>query len=88
MVASDQRPPALGDHLEELTLADHSKGGAQEVVKTNRLFVFVGAAPRTDWLPAEVARDEVHFWRTVDGRIAGLDEFLTVEEAREAATEA
>jgi ketosteroid isomerase-like protein len=34
---------------------------------------------------AEVERDEVHFWRTVDGRIAGLDEFLTLEEAREAA---
>jgi ketosteroid isomerase-like protein len=34
---------------------------------------------------AEVERDEVHFWRTVDGRIAGLDEFLTLEEARAAA---
>jgi ketosteroid isomerase-like protein len=34
---------------------------------------------------AEVERDEVHFWRTVDGRIAGLDEFLTLDEAREAA---
>jgi thioredoxin reductase (NADPH) len=50
-----------GDHLEELTLADHSKGGTQEVVKTNWLFVFVGAVPRTDWLPAEVARDERGF---------------------------
>jgi ketosteroid isomerase-like protein len=37
---------------------------------------------------AEVERDEVHFWRTVDGRIAGLDEFVTLEEAREAAAEA
>ena len=37
---------------------------------------------------AEVERDEVHFWRTVDGRIAGLDEFLTLDEAREAAAEA
>ena len=36
---------------------------------------------------AEVERDEVHFWRTVDGRIAGLDEFVTLEEAREAAME-
>ncbi len=48
-------------HLEELTLADHGKGGAQEVVKTNWLFVFVGAMPRTDWLPEEVARDERGF---------------------------
>jgi ketosteroid isomerase-like protein len=37
---------------------------------------------------AEVERDEVHFWRTVDGRIAGLDEFLTLDEAREAAADA
>lgn len=36
---------------------------------------------------AEVERDEVHFWRTVDGRIAGLDEFLTLDEARAAAAE-
>jgi ketosteroid isomerase-like protein len=37
---------------------------------------------------AEVERDEVHFWRTVDGRIAGLDEFLTLDEARAAAAQA
>ena len=34
---------------------------------------------------AVVERDEVHLWRTVDGRLAGLDEFLTLEEAHEAA---
>jgi ketosteroid isomerase-like protein len=37
---------------------------------------------------AEVERDEVHFWRTVGGRIAGLDEFLTLDEARAAAAQA
>ena len=37
---------------------------------------------------AEVERDEVHLWRTVDGRIAGLDEFLTLDEARAAAAQA
>jgi ketosteroid isomerase-like protein len=37
---------------------------------------------------AEVERDEVHFWRAVDGRIAGLDEFLTLDEARAAAAQA
>jgi ketosteroid isomerase-like protein len=30
---------------------------------------------------AEVERDEVHLWRTQDGRITGLDEFLTVNDA-------
>jgi ketosteroid isomerase-like protein len=30
---------------------------------------------------AWVERDEVHLWRTEDGRLAGLDEFLTVNDA-------
>jgi ketosteroid isomerase-like protein len=30
---------------------------------------------------AEVERDEVHLWRTEDGRITGLDEFLSVNDA-------
>ena len=34
---------------------------------------------------AEVERDEVHFWRTVDDRVVGMEEFLTVDEARAAA---
>jgi ketosteroid isomerase-like protein len=34
---------------------------------------------------AEVERDEVHLWRTENDRVVGLDEFLTVEDAREAA---
>jgi thioredoxin reductase (NADPH) len=51
-----------GDHLEELTLADHSQGGRrEEIVQTNRLYVFVGAMPRSDWLPEVVARDERGF---------------------------
>jgi thioredoxin reductase (NADPH) len=48
---------ARGDtHLEALTLADLASGAEEEVV-ANWLFVFIGAAPRTDWLGTEVARD-------------------------------
>jgi thioredoxin reductase (NADPH) len=48
---------ARGDgHLEAITLADQATG-TQEEVATNWLFVFIGAAPRTDWLGSEVARD-------------------------------
>ena len=48
---------ARGDtHLEALTLADRASGTEEEVV-ANWLFVFIGAAPRTDWLGTEVARD-------------------------------
>jgi thioredoxin reductase (NADPH) len=44
------------DHLESLTLRDSSTGAAQ-TVKTQLLFVFIGAAPLTDWLDGVVARD-------------------------------
>ena len=39
-----------------LTLADRA-AGTEEEVETSWLFVFIGAAPRTDWLGDAVARD-------------------------------
>ena len=48
------------DHLQELTLGDLASG-TKEDVATNWLFVFIGAAPRTDWLGSGVARDEKGF---------------------------
>jgi thioredoxin reductase (NADPH) len=52
---------AAGDgHLERLVLADRERG-ATEVVAANWLFAFIGAAPRTDWLGAEVRRDDHGF---------------------------
>jgi thioredoxin reductase (NADPH) len=54
-----------GDHLEGLTLADRTTG-TKEDVDANWLFVYIGAAPRTDWLGDEVARDEHGF--VVTGR--------------------
>ncbi|MGH3411902.1 MAG: FAD-dependent oxidoreductase [Marmoricola sp.] len=43
-------------HLEALTLADRA-GGVEEEVPAGWLFVFIGAAPRTDWLGTTVTRD-------------------------------
>ena len=51
------------DHLEGLSLADHREGTKTDV-ETNWLFVFIGAAPRTDWLGDDVARDEKGFVMT------------------------
>jgi thioredoxin reductase (NADPH) len=50
---------ARGDeHLESLRL----KGpDGEEVAAANSLFVFIGAAPRTEWLPQDVMRDEKGF---------------------------
>jgi thioredoxin reductase (NADPH) len=49
-----------GDHLESLVL-ENGETGAQEAVETRYLFVFIGAAPRTDWLDGVVVRDERGF---------------------------
>jgi thioredoxin reductase (NADPH) len=48
------------DHLERLTLRD-SESGDTEVVDAQWLFVFIGAAPLTDWLDGVVRRDERGF---------------------------
>ena len=44
------------DHLEHLTLRDTAQG-TTETVNTQLLFLFIGAAPLTDWLDGVVARD-------------------------------
>ena len=44
------------DHLERLKLRDTSTGAA-ETVDAGWLFLFIGAAPLTDWLDGVVARD-------------------------------
>jgi thioredoxin reductase (NADPH) len=48
------------DHLERLTLRDNATGRT-EIVDTSWLFVFIGAAPRTDWLADVVERDDHDF---------------------------
>ncbi|MFI6523945.1 FAD-dependent oxidoreductase [Streptomyces uncialis] len=44
------------DHLEQLTLRDTTTGHT-ELVDAQWLFVFIGAAPLTDWLDGTVLRD-------------------------------
>ncbi|MEU7033073.1 FAD-dependent oxidoreductase [Streptomyces sp. NPDC046237] len=48
------------DHLERLTLRD-AVTGEDEVVDAQWMFVFIGAAPLTDWLDGTVLRDEHGF---------------------------
>jgi thioredoxin reductase (NADPH) len=47
-------------HLEALAIADTDSGITEEVA-SNWLFVFIGASPRTEWLGADVARDDNGF---------------------------
>jgi len=48
------------DHLEKLTLVNNQTGEKQDVTCA-RMFIFIGAAPRTDWLDGVVARDDHGF---------------------------
>ncbi len=47
-------------HLECLTL-HNQVSGTDEVVRASHVFIFIGAAPMTDWLPADIRRDEAGF---------------------------
>ena len=63
------------DHLERIRIADR-KAGTEQEVETSWLFVFIGAAPCTDWLGKEIRRDDKGFVLTgpdliVDGRLPG-----------------
>jgi thioredoxin reductase (NADPH) len=48
------------DHLQCVTLIDNRDGSTQ-VVDAGHLFIFIGAAPLTDWLPSEIVRDASGF---------------------------
>ena len=50
-------------HLSEVELVNN-KTGETRTLKTPALFSFIGAVPRTDWLPPEIERDAKGFVRT------------------------
>jgi thioredoxin reductase (NADPH) len=54
---------AGGEHLERLSLCDIAAGTVEEV-PASFLFVFIGAAPCTDWLDGLIARDPDGFLLT------------------------
>jgi thioredoxin reductase (NADPH) len=55
---------AIGDdHLERLVLCN-GESGERETVDSGPMFVFIGAAPRTEWLDGVVVRDPRGFIRT------------------------
>ncbi|MEU1430466.1 FAD-dependent oxidoreductase [Nocardia sp. NPDC005746] len=48
------------DHLERIVLRDNASG-TEEKVDAERLFLFIGAAPETDWLDGIVKRDDAGY---------------------------
>jgi ketosteroid isomerase-like protein len=90
----DMPEPGLRDgiegtaYVEEFFRAfDRNHTTVREVIDIgdDRVIFMVHHSVRGAVSGAVVERDEVHLWRTVDGRLAGLDEFLTLDEARAAA---
>ncbi len=57
------------DRLQCVTLVD--RDGGQQVVDCGHLFVFIGAAPLTDWLPESLVRDLSGFVVTGPDLMAG-----------------
>src|SRR6476646_3350765 len=50
-------------HLSSVEISNKTTG-EKKMLPTAALFSFIGATPRTDWLPSEIERDEKHFVRT------------------------
>src|SRR6266849_5209296 len=50
-------------HLSSIEIVDKVTG-KKRAIETGALFSFIGATPRTDWLPPEIEKDEKHFVRT------------------------
>ena len=50
-------------HLEAIDVVN-SQDGRERTIETPTVFSFIGATPRTDWLPSEIERDAKGFVRT------------------------
>ena len=50
-------------HLSAIEILDKTSG-KKRTIETPAVFSFIGATPRTDWLPPEIERDDKHFVRT------------------------
>jgi thioredoxin reductase (NADPH) len=50
-------------HLSSIEILD-KRTGQKRTIEIGAVFSFIGATPRTDWLPPEIEKDEKHFVRT------------------------
>lgn len=65
-------------HLEAVEVEDN-RSGALRTVATPAVFTFIGAVPRTNWLPPEVARDAKGFILTGSAAASGVRESSLLE---------
>src|SRR5690606_23533565 len=52
---------AIGETRLEMLRVRHNRSGEEELLECSRLFIFIGAAPRTQWLPDAIQRDPAGF---------------------------
>ena len=63
LLNSEVRRTSGEGHLSEVEIINRKTGEARKI-KTPALFCFIGAIPRTDWLPPEIEKDDKGFIRT------------------------
>lgn len=64
LLTNSQISRITGDtHLEAVEITNN-KTGERRTVETPAVFTFIGAVPRTDWLPQEIETDEKGFIKT------------------------
>jgi thioredoxin reductase (NADPH) len=63
LLNSEVRRTSGEGHLSEVEIINRKTGEAWKI-KTPALFCFIGAIPRTDWLPPEIEKDDKGFIRT------------------------
>jgi thioredoxin reductase (NADPH) len=66
LLNSEVRRMSGDDHLRSAEIVNH-KTGETRTIACPALFSFIGATPRTDWLPDEIEKDEKGFVRTGAG---------------------
>ena len=54
----------LGDGVLEAVEIENTRTGERHTLSTPAVFSFIGAVPRTDWLPAAIETDDKGFVRT------------------------
>ena len=66
LLNSEVRRMSGDEHLRWAEIVNH-KTGETRTIASAALFSFIGATPRTDWLPDEIEKDEKGFVRTGAG---------------------
>ena len=63
LLSSEIRRMIGGQRLEAVEI-ENTRTGERREIKTSAVFSMIGAIPRTDWLPAEITRDNRGFVKT------------------------